>query len=250
MLPPQLQPNVIEAAFRASASKAAFRDRAKRLVASWLASLGLKNHVNVEVVDGWVADAIGVSVLGRVLGRIRFGVELLYALNTGEQDFVLAHELSHLVSNHSASRLSPIAIRELLLANLDSQERTAARVWIEVAALGAYALGALPLRAEILREHEYQADSLAVVSLTGDLESACSALSKLSGGNMEAPSHTWKVFDCDLPAMTMGVRIAELRRRVAEFRRRKRARGRLGRGLTRLRHGAWRRAAGSPSTTQ
>ena len=68
----------------------------------------------------------------------------------------------------------------------------------------------MPPNAETLRNQEYEADRVAV-SITGDLTSATTCLSKLVGNNMNAPSHIWELFDKAVPAMTMGERIEVLR---------------------------------------
>ena len=63
-----------------------------------------------------------------------------------------------------------------------------------------------------LRDNEYEADNIAV-RMTGDIQSAISSLTKLSGdGNLNNSSHTWELFDIEIPAMTLKQRIAQLRR--------------------------------------
>ena len=48
--------------------------------------------------------------------------------------------------------------------------------------------------------------------ITHDLQSGISCLTKLSGGNLNNPSHTWELFDIQIPAMTLGQRIEALRK--------------------------------------
>ncbi len=72
----------------------------------------------------------------------------------------------------------------------------------------------LPPNAETLRDQEYEADKLAVLQLTRDIDSAISCLTKLVNGDLDSPSHTWELFDKAFPAMTMRQRIEVLRKNV------------------------------------
>ena len=64
--------------------------------------------------------------------------------------------------------------------------------------------------ARALRNNEYEADRIAV-TITHDLQSAINCLTKLSGGNLNNPSHMWELFNIPIPAMTLGQRIQKLR---------------------------------------
>jgi Zn-dependent protease with chaperone function len=70
----------------------------------------------------------------------------------------------------------------------------------------------LPPNATSLRDNEYEADEIAVRFVHPD--TAVSCLRRLSDGKDESPSHYWEFLSTPLPAMSVGERIAELRRRV------------------------------------
>ena len=70
----------------------------------------------------------------------------------------------------------------------------------------------LPPNAVTLRDQEYEADELATKEI-GDLNVAISCLKRLVGNDLKQPSHTWELFDNEVPAMTMEQRIEELKRR-------------------------------------
>ena len=69
----------------------------------------------------------------------------------------------------------------------------------------------LPPNAITLRDDEYEDDQIAVRFVTYDK----SCLTKLSGGNLACPSHSWEFWGMQLPAMSLRERVAELRRRTA-----------------------------------
>jgi hypothetical protein len=48
------------------------------------------------------------------------------------------------------------------------------------------------------------------MKITHDLQSAVSCLTKLSGGNLNNPSHNWGLFNIQISAMTLGQRIEAL----------------------------------------
>jgi hypothetical protein len=73
----------------------------------------------------------------------------------------------------------------------------------------------LPPNVLLLRDQEYEADAFAVRCITGDLSAAKTCLWKLSGGNLNGPSHEWELIGIRLPAMTLQQRIDELHRRIS-----------------------------------
>ena len=76
----------------------------------------------------------------------------------------------------------------------------------------------LPPNAEDLKNNEYEADMIALNYVTGDLRNAISCLQKLSNGDLNSPSHTWELFNLNLPAMTLRQRIDVLKERYYSFR--------------------------------
>jgi len=78
--------------------------------------------------------------------------------------------------------------------------------------LGVFSKDGIPPNAVTLRDQEYEADALAV-SITGDLSSAISVLTRLADGDLKNPSDTWELFGMQMPAMTLEERITELKKR-------------------------------------
>lgn len=182
------------------------------------------NFVSVQSTRDTIASTIGVKVndiisaLGfeppAVVGIININEKILSkGFTDSEIRFILAHECSHIFSNHVISTLF-----WNMLENTFKGEKKENREIVELLKVGFVVLAKshLPPNAETLRNQEYEADKMAV-SITEDVGSAISCLSKLGGNNMDAPSHTWELFDSAIPAMTMGQRIEILRHNFCSF---------------------------------
>ena len=180
------------------------------------------NFVIIDVKSNpkYPASTKGVT-LRFPIGRIEISNELIENLTIDELKFVIAHEATHIIENHlifnaekiyyfiktildEISKNYPVALFFKLL--LDVKEiRDVFRHNL---------LGELPLRAEITKEQEIQAD-IAAIKVTGNKEAAISCLKKLVGGDLNAPSHFWEGLDVKVPVMTMRERIEEINRRVS-----------------------------------
>jgi len=168
--------------------------------------------VTVEILmeDNALATAQGITLLSIPIGKIKISQKVLKLLTDAEIDFVLAHEVAHIYLKHLVGTVSFQVARALVedAARSDTQWKTLLTMWDSLKVL-AYCGGNLPPSAALTKEHELEADAWAVF-LTRNKVAAHSALSKLVGNNLSAPSHTWEVFDTALPVMTIRERLSIL----------------------------------------
>lgn len=183
-------------------------------------AMGVKTFlVFVQPTKSTIAAAVGlkvnemITILGlnppAVGGFIYVNEKFLNkGFTDGEIRFILAHECAHIFNNHVVATLFWNLFEKALKGQKNENYEL-----IEIIKIGfvLMAKNHLPPNAETLRDQEYEADRIAV-SITGDLASAVSCLSKLVNNNMNAPSHVWELFDKAIPAMKMGERIESLRR--------------------------------------
>lgn len=178
--------------------------------------LGTKTTlVLVKNTNNTIAGAIGLKIIKPLLGFeppsvggiVLINEKSLKGFTDQEIQFILAHECSHIFNNHIVSKLFWNLLEKILKGE---QNENYQLIEILKAFLALVSPSHLPPNAENLRNQEYEADHLAV-SITGDLSSAISCLSKLVGNDMNAPSHTWELFGSVVPAMTMGQRLDALR---------------------------------------
>ena len=121
--------------------------------------------------------AFGIGV-GRV-GRITVSDKLPSIVGDGgEVDFVIAHEICHIVRGHSVVKGAHYLLKRIYL------------VWAPWTVFRRF-LSLKPIETFLVRGEELSADSCAV-GLTQNKEAAISAIRKLckfSGGNLDTPSH-------------------------------------------------------------
>lgn len=185
------------------------------------ATLGAQRQlVVVQPTKLTIAGAVGIHAdlnipLFQLQGAVVVGIvyvneKYLKAFTDAEIRFILAHECAHIFNNHSIT-----SVLWKIIEQAAKGERNENYLAVEIIKilLALNSPDSLPPNAKTLKEQEYEADAIAV-QVTGDLQSAISCLSKLVGNDMSRPSHTWELFGMHLPAMTLGTRIEELRRRV------------------------------------
>ena len=183
-----------------------------------LYQLGAKTvFVYVLPTSKTVASTVGAKVLNTTFlgfespisgGIIYVNDQFLNkSFTDSEIQFIIAHECAHIYNNHAITSYVWNKIEEMLKG--ENNENYEVIEFIKFL-FTLTSNSRLPPNAETLRNQEYEADRIAV-NITIDLGSAISCLTKLVGGNMQAPSHTWELFDKAVPAMTMGERINTLR---------------------------------------
>ena len=183
----------------------------------------LINNHNVIVINtktSLIAAAFGInSTIWPIntKGIILINLDYLYQQQFTEKEtqFILAHEIAHIYKNHSVNTLMWNII-ERILKNLDYNSPLIVEIFKGLLAL--LSPNNLPPNAEDLKNNEYEADLIALNYKTGDLRNAISCLQKLCNGDQNSPSHTWELFNLDLPAMTLKHRIDILKERYYSFR--------------------------------
>ena len=183
----------------------------------------LINNHNVIVINtkaSLIAGAFGInSTIWPIntKGIILINLDYLYQQQFTEKEtqFILAHEIAHIYKNHSVNTLMWNII-ERILKNLDYNSPLIVEIFKGLLAL--LSPNNLPPNAEDLKNNEYEADLIALNYVTGDLRNAISCLQKLSNGDLNSSSHTWELFNLNLPAMTLKQRIEVLKERYYSFR--------------------------------
>jgi Zn-dependent protease with chaperone function len=183
----------------------------------------LINDHNVIVIDtktSLIACAFGINstiwpINTKGIVLINFDYLSQQQFTEKEVQFILAHEIAHIYKNHSINTLMWNII-ERILKNLDYNAPIIVDTFKGLLAL--LSSSNLPPNAEDLKNNEYEADLIALNYITGDLRSAISCLQKLSNSDPNSPSHTWELFNLNLPAMTLKQRIEVLKERYYSFR--------------------------------
>jgi hypothetical protein len=183
----------------------------------------LINDHNVIVTDtktSLIAGAFGINstiwpINTKGIVLINFDYLSQQQFTEKEVQFILAHEIAHIYKNHSINTLMWNII-ERILKSLDYNAPIIVETFKGFLAL--LSPNNLPPNAEDLKNNEYEADLIAVNYITGDLRNAISCLQKLSNGDLNSPSHTWELFNLNLPAMTLKQRIEVLKELYYSFR--------------------------------
>ena len=183
----------------------------------------LINNHNVIVIDtktSLIAGAFGINstiwpINTKGIVLINFDYLSQQQFTEKEVQFILAHEIAHIYKNHSINTLMWNII-EQILKNLDYNAPIIVEIFKGFLAL--LSPNNLPPNAEDLKNNEYEADLIALNYITGDLRNAISCLQKLSNGDLNSPSHTWELFNLNLPSMTLKQRIEVLKERYYSFR--------------------------------
>ena len=172
-------------------------------------AIGLKLHDKTTVLGIDVVTLLGFEypVVG---GIIQVNEKYLEKKKFTESEirFILVHECVHIYNNHIIATLFWHLLEQILKG--ENNERYLLIEFIKLG-LAFTSKNKLPPNAETLRNQEFEADKIAVISVTHDLDSAISCLTKLVDGNLDSLSHGWELFGKVVPAMTMRERIDVLR---------------------------------------
>jgi len=191
-----------------SIDNASLQDRLNQ----FLLTLNVKGMITVAVVqdENCLADAWGASFGGHALGLIRISPNLLNILTAEEIDFVLGHELFHILDNHLITRgIVEISKATLNEASKTDEDANAIKVILDLVNIASVVLGKLPFEPSITRVQEVSADVWAI-RFTGNYNAAVSALTKLVNNNLDQPSHLWELYGVKLPVMSMKERLNEV----------------------------------------
>jgi len=169
------------------------------------ATIGLKSDRGFAELLGFTSPAVAgvIQVNEKDLQVKKF--------TDSEINFILAHECIHIFNSHVVSTTFWYLLEKYLKG--ENLENAMIIEFVKII-LAFRSKSGLPPNAETLRDQEYEADKLAVLQLTRDIDSAISCLTKLANGDLDSPSHTWELFDKAVPAMNMRQRIEMLRKNV------------------------------------
>jgi Zn-dependent protease with chaperone function len=189
------------------------------IVNQMITNLGKKDYF-ITVIPTYYPIARASGLSGEEHNLLTFGTIYIHepsmlSYTDEEVTFILAHELSHIIGNHSINKIMWNVIEQLSVLGISVFSKTSydtSKTIVEIVRLMITLLSPnlLSPDATQLRDDEYNADYSAV-QITKDPNSAFTCLQKLSGGNLAKPSHTWELFDVEVPAMSFNERIIKLR---------------------------------------
>jgi Zn-dependent protease with chaperone function len=131
-----------------------------------------------------------------------------------ELEFIVLHELGHIVNNHSINNLIVYGVKEIFVSWLSQETETpkdVIRNGIGLLKCIIYALsGQGTIEEQITRQMELDADRYGVL-YQREKEPAISVLTKITGGNIDVPTHLTTDGVFVTPAITARERIDAIR---------------------------------------
>ena len=157
---------------------------------------------------------VDIAIPGLLPGKTVFGVidvnmKYLSYFTPKEWHFIICHECIHIHNNHFAARAFWFFTKTLAKGPKNENAQLLDSIRILLALISK---DHLPPDAITIRDQEYEADEWAL-SVTNDIKSAESCLSKMSNGDLNNASHVWDVLDRQLATMSLKERIQEMRKR-------------------------------------
>jgi len=171
-----------------------------------------QNKISVKLYkglkNGSLAYSWGLLLFGNYNGTIFISKDIVKNipnLSEDELDFIIAHELSHILCDHSSisfiSELPDLILNIIPIFNHKIQIfAKIAKVGIDLFNFNTILSGDLPYKEKLRRNQELEADQLAI-HLTRNKEAAISCLEKLSNRKLWCGSHFSKVFNYDYPIL-------------------------------------------------
>lgn len=182
-----------------------FHLKGQGLDSSWVGGLKF-----VDGTDDPPAFGGGLLFANLPIGIVFISESYCSTLPDEELEFVVLHELGHIVKSHSIANLFVALgkeyVTDLLADTLDlPREQTLA-----IITLIKWIFPGARIEEEITKQKELEADSYAVM-LQGKKRPAISVLQKLARGNIKAPSHVTVTGTFVMPAITFEERIEAIR---------------------------------------
>lgn len=182
--------------------------------------LGVQKH-GVKVItvqdSSLIASARGISLWNYPVGQIILNSGMISLLSREELDFILAHEAIHIFYNHLPLEILTALPQSFLDALAEvGGDAMWLKLTVDFIKVVVKLLGGLPPEAALTKNHELQADVLAIC-LTGNRTAAVEAMNKLVDYDLNKPSHLWEVLGVKLPVMTMKERLTEIQRQTREL---------------------------------
>lgn len=138
------------------------------------------------------AFSLGFQLLNYPIGAIFVGENLSSILTDDELEFVVLHELGHIVKNHSLGSsfiwLGKSIVIEFLADGFEVSKKRAQEYLDVIKAFYMLFSGKKTIEEEAKAQMELEADKYAVIT-QGKKEPAISTLLKLTNGNIRAPTH-------------------------------------------------------------
>jgi len=168
-----------------------------------------------EKKDDSPAFCLGLQVLNTPIGLIFVSEGLSKVLTQEELEFVVLHEMGHIMKNHVVGASLIWLMKEWiidLIADSFEVSKKKAKQYLEVLkAFYVWVKGKRTIEEEAKAKHELEADNFAV-TVQGRREPAISTLHKLSKGNIRQPTHVTNDGSFAFPITTYEERIEAIRR--------------------------------------
>ena len=139
-------------------------------------------------IGGKIPKIVWFNIPEIPIGLIYVQENYANSLPREELEFVVLHELGHLVNNHVVWNIGLFLAKETLIDWLKGLLETSKKNVRNLIGLAKLVLGKKTIEEEITAQKEFMADAYAV-GLQGNKYPAKSFLQKLSNGNLESPTH-------------------------------------------------------------
>jgi len=167
-----------------------------------------------EKKDDSPAFCLGFQIWNYPIGVIFVGEKLSQTLTDAELEFVVLHEMGHIMKNHLVGTsfvwLMKSWIIDIIADSLEVSKRKARDYLDLLKAFYVLLSGRKTVEEEAKAEIELEADKYAV-TVQGQREPAISMLLKLSKGNVRAPTHVTFDGRFPFPIITYEERIEAIR---------------------------------------
>lgn len=168
-----------------------------------------------EQKDDSPAFCLGFQVFNMPIGLIFVSEGLSKGLTQEEMEFVILHEMGHIMKNHFVGSSFVWLAKEYLVDNLadilDISKKKARETLEWLKAFYVLIKGKKTIEEETKAKFELEADNYAI-TVQGQKEPAISTLMKLSKGNVRAPTHVTFDGRFPFPITTYEERIEAIRR--------------------------------------
>ena len=183
---------------------------------NFMQKLNIPSHgIYAELYDGLkngsLAYSKGSYFLGVYMGGIFISKDItlhIPQLTEEEFDFVITHELSHIILRHYPTSII-LELPNAILTSIKEDWAKITELGIDFIKLMLILKGNLPPKENIKKNQEIEADIQAVY-LTYNKASAMSCLRKLAKGNIFCGSHHTKIFNTDFPILYFNERISAI----------------------------------------
>lgn len=168
-----------------------------------------------EEKDDPPAFTLGFQIWNCPIGAIFVGERLSKVLTDDELEFVILHEIAHIVQNHLVASslvwLGKGFVIDLLADVFKVSKKKAQEYLAVIKALYTLLSGKKTIEEEVKAQMELEADKYAV-NVQGRKEPAMSTLLKLTKGNTRAPTHVTVDGRFQFPVVTCEERIEAIRK--------------------------------------